>query len=169
MGWLSFKTCQMLFFKQIVANFVNLSFVRILLWASTDICKQCPFTYNTGETENSNFHRNTETCFGWKSARPIQIEHGQFWTPDYSSEELPSHPSLLPLSPPPFLYKPSHPPFVRETRHLPWEESDRCPVWQLDDTVARNVIQHQPCFDQAERSAGWLERRCIIVDADQSL
>ena len=62
-------------------------------------------------------------------------------------------------SQPPFLYKPSHPPFVRETRHLPWEESDRCPVWQLDDTVARNVIQHQPCFDQAERGAGMIGRR----------
>ena len=103
MGWLSFKTCQMLFFKQIVANFVNLSFVRILLWASTDICKQCPFTCNKGETVNSNFHRNKETCFGWKFARPIQIEHGQFWTPDYSSEELPSHQAcshchLLPAS-----------------------------------------------------------------------
>ena len=61
-------------------------------------------------------------------------------------------------SQPPFLYKPSHPPFVRETRHLPWEESDRCPVWQLDDTVARNVIQHQPCFDQAERSAGMIRK-----------
>ena len=116
-GWLSFKTCQMQFFKQIAANFVNLSFVRILLWASTDICKQCPFTWNIRETANSNFHRKPETCFGWKSARPIQIEHGQFWTPDYSSEELPSHhPSLLPLSPPPSL------PFCTNPPTLPLSE-----------------------------------------------
>ena len=110
------QNCQILFFKQIVANLVNLSFVRILLWASTDICKQCPFTYNKGETVNSNFHRNKETCFGWKFARPIQIEHGQFWTPDYSSEELPSHPSLLPLSPPPSL------PFCTNPPTLPLSE-----------------------------------------------
>ena len=161
----------MLFFKQIVANFVNLSFVRISLWASTDICKQCPFTYNTGETENSIFIEIQRHALHENPPALFRLNMGNFGLPTILLKSclLTKPAPTVTCSQPPFLYKPSHPPFVRETRHLPWEESDRCPVWQLDDTVARNVIQHQPCFDQAERSAGWLERRCIIVDADQSL